>query len=593
MQVSPDWKNLPSDYLKNHLSVYLSFPHARQVCKSWSKSILVNGVVFHHLKSFREDALHYSRFIIVDAVNYNDGQKILTQLKTNRTVKKLVWAKQMLDKEIHPLLDAIVENQYLKEVSIQAGGMTERGVCKLLDAVRQNSSLRVLALTRLRVDHETTVTSLSSLIKENTTLARLELVNGDFDRSLDLSPIADALASSKMLKELFIDGNSLYSDRFAVIARGLAQNKSLTNLNSGDNFISDSTSLCDIVESNSKISDLSIRGNFGETDSAQSERLLAALARGGFTSLDLGSSGLASCQAEPLTRAISVSSGTLSSLSLDYNKIATQSRAVSDALSACLNLQRLSFKSCFIGAENIFTVLEKLKGCTKLQYLNLDGNVLDEKLSGKFAAAVSTLSSLESLSVGDNSFGDQGSVVLASHLSNLRILELHNNDVSSSGILSILQVLEGNSKLEYLNLKHNNMDALSLDQIVASLSRNKRLSNLNLAECGYLGPNGVSSLSKAFSNLEVPRGIRINLTQALADEELRTQGDNWRAQNCYLGLKLFGATTHKMDRDARGFNVAGLKPDLEEEVLPTRGRGRGGGHQKKISTRQLEDGTDF
>ncbi|XP_078059407.1 NACHT, LRR and PYD domains-containing protein 3-like [Mustelus asterias] len=281
------------------------------------------------------------------------------------------------------------------------------------------------------------------------------------------------------IQKLHLRGNALTDSCAEDLASALSTNRSLIDLNLGDNKLGDSgVKLLSVALRNPdcKIQELHLFRN-ALTDSCAEDLASALSTNRSLIDLNLGDNKLGDSGVKLLSVALRNPDCKIQKLDLFRNAL-TDSCAedLASALSTNRSLIDLNLGDNKLGDSGVKLLSVALRNpdC-KIQKLDLFRNALTDSCAEDLASALSTNRSLIDLNLGSNKLGDSGVKLLS--------VALRNPDC----------------KIQKLDLYGNALTDSCAEDLASALSPNRSLIDLNL---GYnkLGDSGVKLLSVALRN---------------------------------------------------------------------------------------------
>ena len=226
--------------------------------------------------------------------------------------------------------------------------------------------------------------------------------------------------------------------------------------------------------------------------------------------LNIGKSGIDSDGATELMQGLK-NSCSLQELHLHDNNINTDSlRALSESLKYTqlqyLNLSNIGSPSI----DDIATLSDGLKQCTKLQILDLSSNKLGSPGIKLLAKGLKLFKHLRYLNLSDNNIESDGAKSLAEGLqccTFLQTLVLNFNRIGSDGATALFAGLKGCSRLEYLHLRQNYIGSEGANAVAkwivftcpSSLEIYRKQSNIQALDLAHnnIGVEGTITLARA------------------------------------------------------------------------------------------------
>ena len=228
--------------------------------------------------------------------------------------------------------------------------------------------------------------------------------------------------------------------------------------------------------------------------------------------LNIGNSGIDSDGATELMDGLK-NSCSLQELHLHDNNISTNSlRALSESLKYTqlqyLNLSNIGSRTI----DDIATLTDGLKHCTKLQTLDLSSNELGSPGIELLAKGLKLFKHLQFLNLSDNNIKSDGAKSLAEGLQCCTILQnlvLNVNAIGSAGATALFAGLKGCSRLENLHLRQNYIGSEGAKAVAnwigficpssSKIDARKHCCNIQALYLGhnYIGVEGTIAIARA------------------------------------------------------------------------------------------------
>ena len=209
--------------------------------------------------------------------------------------------------------------------------------------------------------------------------------------------------------------------------------------------------------------------------------------------------------------------------------------------------RNFEFGGLVISDKGIALLSQALSVITPLTHLNLGNNEINDSGAASLSQVISVNTSLTHLSLSGNKIGVSGAVFLSQGLkvnTTLTNLNLGHNEIDDSGAAFLSQALKVNTTLTNLNLTSTEIGASGAASLSQALSVNITLTNLDLSH-DDIDDSGAASLSQALlvnttltdlnlTNIKVGASGAASLSQALSVNTSLTHLD--------LGVNRIGAS---------------------------------------------------
>ena len=391
-----------------------------------------------------------------------DSRNIMAPLKNLSTIRKLsLCSNSITDGAASDISDAISVNTTMEELEIGENMLQTKGMIKILHGLSQLKSLKTLSISGNNVTEDIS-SYIACVIATNTNLVSLDLEG----MSVHIDGVKTILNAMKSLKSLtFLD---------------ISKNNINKDVAESDNFMT-------VITKNTCLNTLRMsENNLGMGGLTKLTTALLELKE--IKQLNLINTGITYKSAEKLAEAIkrhhSLQSLLLGEECLDtYNEVGSttfkdvglEHLFIKSKIQKDKKLAKLSGPECYnvVKATNEFNVVGICKICIKtieLQkliptvncsvcLLKLIHNELQSHGTVMIAKALSTIKSLEILSIENNKIDDLAADDLANAISDntgIKQLWIGENSFKSTGISTILQSLIKASKvsLEIIDLSY-------------------------------------------------------------------------------------------------------------------------------------------
>lgn len=409
------------------------------------------------------------------------------------------------------------------------------------------------------------------------------------------------------LQKLRLNKNDLTSACAEDLARALCTNRSLTEVDLGDNELGDigvELVFAALVETDCAIQKLCLKNN-GFTCSP-AEKLATVLRRShSLKELDLGHNKLGDRGMKRLTTALSDSDCQIQELKVEDNGLtASCAEDLAAALCATPSLTKLELGENYLGDSGVKVLSTALMDpdC-KIQKLSLNNNQLTASSARDIASTLNANISLTQLDLGENTLGDSGVKMLsvairdsdcniqelclrsngltascakdlASALSSLTKLSLGDNKLGDAGVGQLSEALKDTEcNLQKLRLNNNGLTQSCTEGLAAAITTNDSLTGLYLND-NKLGDSGMKALNAALVNPECKiknLGLgHIGLTDPVRDEFVSTLSAARVMKVVSLETNLSsdqsGTSFCTSNEQKSGMDAMGLSSDLQLNV---------------------------
>jgi Ran GTPase-activating protein (RanGAP) involved in mRNA processing and transport len=120
-------------------------------------------------------------------------------------------------------------------------------------------------------------------------------------------------------------------------------------------------------------------------------------------------------------------------------------------------LQNLSLSNNSIDNKGAIALARSFYNISDLKYLSLNHNTIGNEGASALADSFQYIKQLTELNLIGNNIGNNGAIALADSLKyiQLKYLRLHNNKISDTGAIKLVNSFPNNNKLNILDLSHN------------------------------------------------------------------------------------------------------------------------------------------
>ena len=498
--------------------------------------VINNNVCLETLSICDSKINHSSMTVILQALKLNSNLKELNLrgcrishkvavdladvIKSNNTLEVLYLGGNHLQSFVCKILQALKQISTLRIIDLADSNLPEELVHELADVIKGNISLEVLALDNNKL-HSSTVVILQAL-KRISTLKTLSLVCISMSQTV-VNDLASVIQSNAGLQALCLGDNNLRSSA-TVILQALERISSLKvlDLSSNNMFAVPTHTIGNVVRNNSYLQVLDVHNN-----NLQLSVVVQALKENSnLKKLNFSGNKMSRVATDNLVDVIKNNNG-LESVHLSGIKLQLSAVAVLQALKELSSLKELHLNGiglsqrmvgklaelinnnkCLeifdIGNNNLqssaIVILEALKTNTNLKKLNLNGNNMSVKVADVLANVIRCSSCLEALHLKGNNLQSSVGLILESlkRLSTLKLLDLGDNNLSGKVVCELVDVLKNNFYLEKLYLFNNNLQSSA----VAILEALKDISTLKVLNLGNvsMSENTIDSLSDVIKN---------------------------------------------------------------------------------------------
>lgn len=335
-------------------------------------------------------------------------------------------------------------------------------------------------------------------LAENWSLTSLELRRNEVGPA-GAVPLAQALASNKFVRYLGVGRNKLTNTGAVHIAEALKVNQTLEAIDLEWNELRDESAqaLAEVLVMNNSLLSLSLERNKIQKDGIAA--IGSALAENSkLRNLNLG------WNKARVVGAIAIADGlrensSLVSLNLAMNQIPQEGAfAIANALRDNSALQSLNLQHNRIG-DALVMFGDSLRVNGTLRELNCEGNYLSPDTASVFGRALRDNRSLMSLNLARNEIRDAGVAAIAGALrssSALRYLDFSETGVREEGVAAVCELLDSCPNLQTVVLDDNPLGPSSAQCIAAKLRSRVPLTSLSLSRT-RIEPAGVKALGEA------------------------------------------------------------------------------------------------
>ena len=159
----------------------------------------------------------------------------------------LSWSTFEGEDSVRELASALSENSGLKNVTLMGCSLQDHYVAQLVDSLQHHSTLTHLDLNGNKSGHLSSV-SISTLLQSSQTIAKLDMSFQAIEEPLDVEVLANALRLNSSLKVLDLSSCCIGDESVSVLGHVLCEsNRTLTELLLARNRITDK-GICDLSE---------------------------------------------------------------------------------------------------------------------------------------------------------------------------------------------------------------------------------------------------------------------------------------------------------------------------------------------------------
>lgn len=353
--------------------------------------------------------LTISFFNIVDEGAYLLGRVLGDPSFTaSRTIKKLQFRELRVSRDFLTLIESLITNSGLEELSFRHSRVCLRGAAALEKLLKSHGQLQELRLVDTQLASGA-LHHVCSGVANSRTIKRLHLINTELNE-LDAEHLSRMLQNESCdLSELHLAENDLGDAGVAVLALGLKANSTLQLLDLRSNGITENGAL-------------SIQGVL-----VSSTSLLC---------LRLGNNAMGTRGAHAVARGLTYRNSSLRKIDLSANEIVGPGAgALAHMIRYNTNLIELNLSFNQIGDTGAQALANGLTRNQTLKWLSLKRNHITNEGAGAIACKLPKMQGLQHLILSKNTIGTEGASLLLEGLrSNVELEYLHLDDGRSSSV---------------------------------------------------------------------------------------------------------------------------------------------------------------
>ena len=465
--------NVTEDVTEELANVIENNPNLEQLGLGSNK---LGSSVFVILQALAKKIALKSLNLTSNNVTWQMAKPLAKVIESNPNLNRLQLSNNMLGPSAKEILKALGNNHKLKVLHLQNNYMTEQVGKDLANVFKNHLCLEEILLSGNHL--KSAMFEILQALTENTKLKSLDLSSNDMSGQV-ADCLGNVMKKNCNLQQLVLADNNL-GPSVIVVLKALAQNYKLTLLNLNNNDMSEKVAeyLASVIKNNFNLKYLGLANN---SLGPSALCILQALKdHKKLQILHLDKNNMTGQVAEALASVIKNNTG-LEEIWLSYNDLKLSTSAILQALKENSNLEILDLSNNNITGEIAEDLASVIKNNLDLKQLNLGNNKLGPSTS-TILQALKGNSKLTLLNLNCNNMTGEVKDDLASVIKNnpgLEKLYLSENDFKLSAVL-ILQALKGNSKLRFLDLNSNNMTGRVAKYLAAVIKNNPNLEQLGL-----------------------------------------------------------------------------------------------------------------
>ena len=425
-------------------------------------------------------------------------------IKCNTSLTQLCLAGNDLKSSTCVILQALKGHSGLKKLDLSENGLTNLVVENLADVIKSNTSLEKLHLADNELKSSASVILKS--LKATSTLNTLDLTNNTMKCDV-AGDLADVIETNTFLENLHLANNDLKSSA-AVVLEALKSNSNLKTLNLAKNNMIDDVveDLADVIKCNAYLQMLSLAHNHLKSSSVI-EILKVLQKNTKLKILDLYGLHMSESVAEDLASVIKNNTN-LEQLYLANNSLKSSAGVILKALknisklkalnlldnnmtgivaedladvvksNPCLKLLTISKNDLKLSA---ITILQALKGNSKLEILKLNGNHMTGKVAQDLADVIIRNPHLNDLTIALNDLRSSATLIFKALKTSikLRSLDIGMNNMTGDVAKDLADVIKSSTCLQDLRIQYNNLNS-TMRMILEALKHKSKLKILGL-----------------------------------------------------------------------------------------------------------------
>ena len=302
------------------------------------------------------------------------------------------------------------------------------------------------------------------------------------------------------LKYFNISHNNVSHSSAENIALAIVKNASLEHLDLSEcgfvNFLVIDASL----QRNSKVKKLILRSNVIYRNKQSKQLQVVGNNSSVLEHLDLSHCNISELRMKIIVRKLCQVS-TLKCIDISYI-ILPNDAAINIALVICRNLflEKLNLSGCELSESQIMNTVKALNNLSRLKYLNISHNKVNDDAANKLASALTTNPLLEHLKLSNCELSELQITGIVKALSEkesfLMFLDISHNTITNNESDEISSVVINSPLLEHLNLAHCKLSELQLISILKALGKTSLLKFLDVShnEVSREAANEISSV---------------------------------------------------------------------------------------------------
>ena len=515
-----------------------------------------------------------------------------------------------ISSEVADDLTVILSNATLQYFYVQSNQLGPTGASKIVQILRQTSSLIVLDISDNNFGSEA-ADDLAAALSINTKIQKFNASKNNFEASGGIK-VARALQNTSSLTEFVISNNNIGSeaaDDLAVvlshntklqvihmqdnnlqtngiikITKALQNTTSLTELDlSGNNISSEaSDDIATVLWRNNKLQKFYIKEN--SLHAVGALKIIRALYKASsLLEFDISSNSIGS----GLTDDIAVLSHNtkLQALRIQNNNLAVAGATkIARSLQAISSLTELDISSNNIGYEAANDVAAIISHNVKLQKLCIKENNLQTSGAIEITRALRRTLYLREFDISDNNIGSQAAddvAAVLSHNVKLQKFYAYKNNLETISAVKVLRALENARLLTELDISNNNMGSGAADYIALVLSHNTKLQVLCVGN-NDMTTSGVIKIAKALQRVltlteldissnnidcEAAKDIAAVLSANFKLQKLSIKENNLQTSGAITIAKSLQNTTSLIEVDISSNNIGSKAADDIAAVL--------------------------
>ncbi|XP_051885775.1 NACHT, LRR and PYD domains-containing protein 3-like isoform X2 [Pristis pectinata] len=499
--------------------------HAIKLCRKISQLDLRNCFLQCEGLLRLEPVLHKCQVLRLEGNNLGDsGIKILSKILTEpkSEIQALGLDNNNLTHScVEDLVSSVTANSSLTELGLGNNKLGDSGVKRLCAALR-NPECKI---QKLRLNNNNLTAScaedLASALCTNRSLTQVDLGDNELeDSGVELISAALRKLDCK-IQTLRLNNNGLTASCAEIFAPALSTNRSLKELDLGHNKLGDSGMkrlTVALRDSNCPIEELGVNNN-GLTAFCAEDLASALCTTPSLTKLEVGDNNLGDSGVKVLSTALRDPDCKIQKLCLNKNGLtASCAQDLASTVNTTPTLTELHLGENELGDSGVKVLSAALRDpdCN-IQELSLNNNGLTASCARDLASALITNPSLTELSLGDNNLGDSGVKLLSEALKDTEC------------------------KIQELRLNNNGLTPSCAEDLASALVKNDSLTGLYLND-NKLGDTGMKVLNEALMDPECKiekLGLaRIGISNSCSEDLISSLSTVQKMKHVNLGSSL-------------------------------------------------------